>query len=176
MAQILGKSFCCMQEYILKIQWLRYSGNPSAVCRNIFWKFNCSDTQEMLLLSAGTYFENSMAQILGKSFCCMQEHTFTIQWLRCSGHPFVVWEIIFWKSNGSDTLEILLLCAGTYNQNSMAQISRKSFCCMHDHTLKIQWLRYSGHPFVVRKHILWKFNGSDTWEICLLYAAMGMEE
>ena len=35
MAQILGKSFRCLQEHILKIQSLRYSGNPPVVCRSI---------------------------------------------------------------------------------------------------------------------------------------------
>ena len=58
MAQMLGKSYCCMQEYILKTQWLRYSGNPSVVCGNIFCKLNGADALEILLLYAGTYSEN----------------------------------------------------------------------------------------------------------------------
>ena len=149
----------------LKIRWLRYSGNPSVVCRNKFWKFTGSDTREILLLYAGMYSENSMAQILGKSFCCMQEHIFNIKLLRYSGNPSIVCTNIIWKWCGSDTREILLLYA-----NYVAQILGKSFCCMQECILKIQWLRYSGNPPVVCKNIMWKLSGSDTREILLLYA------
>ena len=170
MAQILGKSSCRMQEHILKVQWLRYSGNPSVVCRNICWKFSGSDTREILLLYAGTYSESAMAQILGKSFCCMQEHFLKIQWLRYSGNPAVVCRNIYWKLNCSDTREIRVLYAKTYSYASAAQILGQSFCCMQEYILKMKWLRYSVNPSVVCRNILWKLNGSDTREILPLYA------
>ena len=132
-AQILGKSFCCMQECILKIQWLRYSGNPPVVCRK--------------------YSDNSMAQILGKSSYCMQEYILKIQWLRYSGNPSVVCRNKPCKFNGSDTRGILVLYAGRYSDNYVAQILGKSFCCMQEHILTIQWLRYSGNPSVVCTNI-----------------------
>ena len=176
MAQILGKSFCCMQEYILQIQWLRYSGNPPVVCTNIIWKFSGSDTRGILLLYAGIYSENLMAQILGKSSCCMQEYNMKIKWLRYSGNPPVVCRNIFWKFNGSDTREILLLYAGIHSDNEVAQILGKSSCCMQEYILTIKWLRYSGNLSVVCRNILWQLCGSDTREILLLYAGIYSED
>ena len=96
----------------------------------IYIKLSGSDTLEILLLYAGTYSENSVAQTLGKSFCCMQEHILKIQWLRYSGNLSVVCRNILWKLTGSDTREILLLYAGTYSESAVAQILWKSVCCM----------------------------------------------
>ena len=126
-AQILGKSFCCVQEHTSKIQWRRYSGNPPVDWQAILCKFSGSDTRDMLLLYAGSYLDGSVAQMLGKSFCCMQEHTSKIEWLRHSGNLSAVCKSMFLKFSGSDALEILMLCAGAYFENSMAQILVKSF-------------------------------------------------
>ena len=126
--------------------------------------------REMLLLSAGTYFENSMAQILWKSFCCMQAHTLKIQWLRYSGNPSVVCRSILRKFNGAGIREIRPWTGRQYFANSVAQILGTCFCCMQDHTWMDQWPRCSGNPSVVCRNILRKFNGSDTLEIFLLYA------
>ena len=169
MAQVLGTCFCCMQDHTWKDQWLRSSRNPSVVCRNILRKFSGSDTLEIFLLYARACFENLVAQILWKSFCCVQERTSKIQWRRYSGNPSVVCKTILWKLSGSDTREIFLLDAGAYFENSMAQILGKCFSCLQGHTLRIQWLRYSGNPSVVCKNILSQFSGSDARDILLLY-------
>ena len=169
------KSLCCVQERTSKIQWRKYSGNPSVVCKTILWKLSGSDTREIFLSYAGIHFENSMAQILGKSFCYMQECIVKIQWLRYSGNLSAVCRNIFWKFNGSDTREMLLLSAGTYFENSMAQILWKSFCCAREHIIKIPWSRYQGNPSAVCMIILWRFSGSDTRDILLLYAGIYYE-
>ena len=71
LAQILGASCCCMHKYALQIQWLRYSGSPPAVCMHIFWHSTGSDTREILPVYAGICSETPLAQILGKSCCCI---------------------------------------------------------------------------------------------------------
>ena len=136
MAQIFGKSFCCLQDHIVEIKWLRYSGNLSVGCRSVLRKFNGADTREILPLAVGKYFGDSVAQIVGKSFCFMQEHAWKVQWLRYSGNPSLLCRNSFRKFNGSDTREILLSHAGIYCENSMAQILWKSFCCMQEYILK----------------------------------------
>ena len=78
MAQVFGKSARGLAGNTLQIQWLRYSGHAFVVCRIILGWISGPDAREILLLYAGTYFENLMAQILWKSFCCMQEHVFKI--------------------------------------------------------------------------------------------------
>ena len=110
LAQILGKSCSCVYEYVLTLHWLRYSGNPAAVCINILWHSTGSDTREILPAYAGIYSDTPLAQIHGESvFYDMQEYALKVCWLRYSGNPAAVLEDIFWKSFGSDTREILLL-------------------------------------------------------------------
>ena len=86
LAQTLGKSSLYMQEYALKVCWLRYSGNPAAVFINIFWQSTGSDTRNIALFHARICFKSVLAQILGKSSCCMYAYIVTLDWLRYSGN------------------------------------------------------------------------------------------
>ena len=171
LAQILGISPCSMQEYALKVCWLRYSGNPPAVCMHILWHLTGSDTREiLLLLYAGICFKSMLAQILGKSCCCMQVYILKIIWLRYSGNPAAVWINIFWHSTGSDTRWTPPVYGGIYTDASLAQIHGTCLLrCMQEYALKVCWLRYSGNPAAACRNMLWKYTGSDTREILLLY-------
>ena len=163
MAQVLGKSSCCMHAYILTLHWLRHSGNPPCICRNMFWNSTGSDTREILLLYLLIYSDNPLAQILGISPCSMQEYALKVCWLRYSGNPPAVCMHILWHLTGSDTREILLLLyAGICFKSVLAQILGKSCCCMQVYILKIIWLRYSGNPAAVWINIFWHSTGSDT--------------
>ena len=122
----------CKHIYILKIYWLRYSGNPAAVCKHTFWHSTGSDTREMSpSLYARICFERILAQIFGKSCCCMQEYALKVYGLRYSGNPAPVCMNIFWHSTGSDTREILPVYARMHVQISLAQILGISCCCIN---------------------------------------------
>ena len=172
LAQIFGKSCCCMQEYALKVYGLRYSGNPAAVCMNIFWHSTGSDTREILPVYAGIYSDTPLAQILGKSMHkCIQDYALKVCWLRYSV-PARICKHILWHSTGSDTREIALSNAGICFKSVLAQILGASCCCMQGDAVQIHWLRYSGNPAAVSRHIFWHSTGSDTREIFLVYAGI----